>query len=234
MLKFYRKNPDVIEKLSKTGLSMLSVYDLTTCTYLYLNPHYDKLLGNSLTDPDKATGVSGFYDRVHPDDLKPLIHAEIEAYTLLHTMPADIRADYKVAASVRVTNHRGGYTRVLRRVSDFCPGRDGKPWLLLIAVDILENEATNIAEPPMLYHTSYKNIYPLQIDSPYSRQELNLSPRELEVLHLAGEGYTTKVIAEKLFLSFHTVSAHRKKIMRNFSIKNMQVVYMMLKLLELF
>ena len=35
-----------------------------------------------------------------------------------------------------------------------------------------------------------------------------LSPREKEVLDLAGDGMTNKEIARKLFISIHTVSQH--------------------------
>lgn len=39
-----------------------------------------------------------------------------------------------------------------------------------------------------------------------------LSNREIEVLKLVAYGYTNKTIAEKLFLSTHTVISHRKNI----------------------
>lgn len=46
-----------------------------------------------------------------------------------------------------------------------------------------------------------------------------LSEREKDVLKLLAEGSSTKQIAETLFISPHTVNAHRKNIMRKLDIK---------------
>jgi DNA-binding NarL/FixJ family response regulator len=49
---------------------------------------------------------------------------------------------------------------------------------------------------------------------------VTLSERELEVIALIAEGYTNQQIAEKLFLSSHTVNTHRKNIMAKLGINN--------------
>ncbi|HEY0244501.1 MAG TPA: response regulator transcription factor [Mucilaginibacter sp.] len=49
-----------------------------------------------------------------------------------------------------------------------------------------------------------------------------LSSRELELVHLIADGMTNKEIAERLFLSIHTVKTHRKNIIKKlgFTFKN--------------
>ncbi|MCH7764171.1 MAG: response regulator transcription factor [Candidatus Marinimicrobia bacterium] len=47
-----------------------------------------------------------------------------------------------------------------------------------------------------------------------------LTSRELEVLQLIAEGYTSKKISEKLHISTNTVQRHREKIMRKTGIHN--------------
>ena len=47
-----------------------------------------------------------------------------------------------------------------------------------------------------------------------------LTDRELEVFRLIGEGSTTGVIAEQLFLSVHTVDRHRENIKRKLGLSN--------------
>lgn len=47
-----------------------------------------------------------------------------------------------------------------------------------------------------------------------------LSEREREVIKLVAEGFTTKEIAEKLYISNHTVNTHRKNIMHKLGLKN--------------
>ncbi len=50
---------------------------------------------------------------------------------------------------------------------------------------------------------------------------MRLSPRQLEVLRLVAEGYTTSAIAEQLSLSAKTVETHRGEIMRRLDIHDL-------------
>jgi DNA-binding NarL/FixJ family response regulator len=49
---------------------------------------------------------------------------------------------------------------------------------------------------------------------------VNLSKRELEIIEMIADGLTNKDIAEKLFLSTHTIMTHRKNIMGKLGVKN--------------
>ena len=52
------------------------------------------------------------------------------------------------------------------------------------------------------------------------RKELKISGREYEVLELIGDGYSSKEIADILFISNHTVISHRKNLIEKFKAKN--------------
>lgn len=56
--------------------------------------------------------------------------------------------------------------------------------------------------------------------SQFGCEPVSISERELEILHLVAEGLTTKQIAVKLHLSFHTVMTHRKNMMAKLGINN--------------
>jgi two-component system nitrate/nitrite response regulator NarL len=47
-----------------------------------------------------------------------------------------------------------------------------------------------------------------------------LTHREKEVLQLIAEGYTNHQMAEKLFISPHTIDSHRKNLLSKFEVKN--------------
>ncbi len=47
-----------------------------------------------------------------------------------------------------------------------------------------------------------------------------LSEREIEVLHLISQEFTQEEIAEKLFISSHTVVYHKRKLMIHFDVKS--------------
>lgn len=53
-----------------------------------------------------------------------------------------------------------------------------------------------------------------------------LSEREQEIITLIAEGYTNTMIAEKLFLSPHTVNTHRKNVMQKLGVKNTAAIVM--------
>jgi DNA-binding NarL/FixJ family response regulator len=48
----------------------------------------------------------------------------------------------------------------------------------------------------------------------------SLSMREIEIINLVVKGFSNREIAEKLFLSIHTVYTHRKNIMKKLKIKS--------------
>ena len=47
-----------------------------------------------------------------------------------------------------------------------------------------------------------------------------ISPREKEVLKLVADGFSSKQIADKLFISNHTAISHRKNLIEKFQVKN--------------
>lgn len=72
--------------------------------------------------------------------------------------------------------------------------------------------------------TSNKNFFCSNVirfnkDVAGSMQE-KLSMREIEILKLIAEGLTNNEIADKIFLSAHTVATHRKNLMKKFQAKN--------------
>ena len=61
---------------------------------------------------------------------------------------------------------------------------------------------------------------------PLTCDPIHLSGRETEVLQLIAEGLTNTQVAEKLFLSTHTVTTHRKNIMSKLGVNNTAAMVM--------
>jgi len=57
-------------------------------------------------------------------------------------------------------------------------------------------------------------------DDHMDTHSMGLSPRETTIVRLVSMGYTNREIAEKLFLSTHTVMTHRKNINNKLGIKS--------------
>lgn len=56
-------------------------------------------------------------------------------------------------------------------------------------------------------------------------KEVSLSKRELEVLELVLQGFSNKEIAEKLYISYHTVCSHRKNTMKKTESNNISGLF---------
>lgn len=58
-------------------------------------------------------------------------------------------------------------------------------------------------------------------DSTFNKESIKtISPREKEVLILVADGFSSKQIADKLFISNHTAISHRKNLIEKFKVKN--------------
>lgn len=64
---------------------------------------------------------------------------------------------------------------------------------------------------------SAKMINNMSLEGPQTKK---LSSKETEVLELIAEGYTTKEIAQKLFISTRTVETHRANMIKKLEVKN--------------
>jgi len=60
----------------------------------------------------------------------------------------------------------------------------------------------------------------------FTCEPIKLSVRETEIIKLISEGHTNGQIAEKLFLSSHTVNTHRKNIMSKLGVNNTASIVM--------
>ena len=52
------------------------------------------------------------------------------------------------------------------------------------------------------------------------KTQINISPREKEVLYLTAHEYTISMIAQELFISHHTVISHRKNLLTKLDVRN--------------
>lgn len=69
------------------------------------------------------------------------------------------------------------------------------------------------------------------VSKPKVDDEVSVTPREREVLHLILKEYTTQEIANQLFVSIRTVETHRKNLFAKFGVKN--VVGLVIKALQM-
>ncbi len=95
-----------------------------------------------------------------------------------------------------------------------------------ISPDVTESEleqlVTDIASDTLFLDKRIKDYYEFSPEDAFKNTcaELNISEREVEIIKLIAEGFINKEIADKLFLSTHTVNTHRKNIMAKLGVSN--------------
>ncbi len=85
----------------------------------------------------------------------------------------------------------------------------------------LEKAVKNIVKGETYFAKEFIGYLNLRINNKKPNiSDINLSERELEVLKLICEGYNNNEIAEKLFISAHTVDGHRRNLILKTGVKN--------------
>ncbi|UOB18511.1 response regulator [Abyssalbus ytuae] len=71
------------------------------------------------------------------------------------------------------------------------------------------------------FSESVKSAYMNKIISNKKEEQIKLTEREIDVIKLIAQEHTTQEIAEKLFLSKHTVESYRKTLIAKLNVRNL-------------
>ena len=162
-------------------------------------------------------------DIIHPDD-QPIAHYLIHMASELHM---DFRTDVQPYATMfeinyRVRKHDGSYLMMLKRSTGFMNEQISSGANLSTLQDVsfmnlpntIKSKVSGFQELEAKYDAFLNEIqYRHASAGPFSK-------REIEVLLYLARGFQSTQIAEKLFLSKHTVNNHRKNMLRKTGLKN--------------
>lgn len=122
-------------------------------------------------------------------------------------------------SSITITNAiRSGVQSYIKKDCDLQEIRDavaetakGGKFFCGKILETIEQEAINVNDIELM---------------PRNCAPVSLSSRELEIIQLIAEGYTNPQIADKLVLSNHTITTHRKNIMAKLGVNNTAAIVM--------
>ena len=90
----------------------------------------------------------------------------------------------------------------------------------LSAEEIRERCRSMAADAQTMNDDVAKYVGDILIERGRKIADIGLSKREIEIIRLSAEGLTAAEMAEKLFLSVHTVNTHRQRIYAKMDVKN--------------
>jgi len=198
------------------------VIDSPTLTLDYISPSVEDIFG---IRPDEFT-FQTFMEIIHPDDHDFFLKCEDKvADFLTNKIAPDKVVKYKITYSLREKTKSNGYRLFLLQTVTLQTSPEGS----LLKVFGLQTDISHITtqnnhkisligllgEPSFLGMDVLSNGQDMaEVASPV------FTPRELEIMKLVGEGYTTTAIAEMLFVSTETITTHRKNMLSKTGCKN--------------
>ena len=211
------KHKSVLQELAETGKSVITVFDLFQKKHVYHSFNFDALLG--YTKKDIAEGGEYFLDsKTHPEDYILLLQNAITLFKLLKNITKDQRLNCKLVNEYRILNASNQYTRVIEQQQTLELDGRGNVWLALSILDISPNQ--NVNEGLKAEIINFKTGMLVPVFQSKDKIEITLTEREIEILRLVKEGFISKEISDKLFISVHTVNTHRQRILEKLNATN--------------
>ncbi|OOQ57504.1 LuxR family transcriptional regulator [Mucilaginibacter pedocola] len=152
-------------------------------------------------------------DRIHPDDKPYFLGFEAQAITFFKRLPVEKIKNYKAQYDLRLRNKSDGYNRIL--IQYVASNYDGENFYhsFHVHTDISHIKPEGIPCFSLIGLDGEPSFYNIQSPGLLLRSADPFTKREREVLKCIVEGNNTRQIAERLFISLHTVSTHRKNIL---------------------
>lgn len=210
--------PEGIEQLLGRSNAFVYSHDYRRNKFRYLSKGVERLLGyNHLAW--KELGIDALRAAVHAEDRPCLREIQLKINALTAELPPVQRGDLSFTYSLRM-QAAGGRTLFLSFNQVFVQFTDeGEPtadFVVVTDVSYLKRQPTCVLQVRIrdgagdrVYRTVTFHTQPV----------IQFSAREIEVLRLVAEGLSSQEIADRLFITYNTVSTHRKKMMKKAGVK---------------
>ena len=204
---------------------LLYVIDYSRSSYLLMSDSL-KLICNYDPRDFLDGGLALLMDVFQKDDFKIYNEQIFPANTrILQQTPQEEHNQLKFSYTFRFRDKLGKLVRVMQRGSYITSPETGLPvYSLGMITDVSMLKRDNM----MLHHVEklqmvngYYHSQPISTNYfyPYAEDAL-LSRQEKVILNFLADGLSSKQIADKLFLSEHTILSHRKNMLKKTNTKN--------------
>jgi PAS domain S-box-containing protein len=213
--KLMQANP-ALEMVMGTSPCLSWILDIRTQTFVLVSNNLENLLGYKASTFRK-NGLAFLNDLMHPDEKKVIWRRTTELWHSLQTLPVSQRQGYRFNRKYRLRRANGSYVCFLEQNSvlqtDFYGNVTHLFSVLSDVTDLLKTESAG-SSVPVAAKLNGNSASSFQAPAP------KLSKREKQIVRLVAEGYSSKIIADQLFISHHTVNTHRRNIIEKTHSRN--------------
>jgi hypothetical protein len=196
-----------LEEILNNNNQFLIIFDVLHMKNEFVSTGSIQMMG---IEPDDLTPYH-FKEATHPDDLIRHELALAKLFKVAHELYVEKEGEMVMSTNFRFRNPRGNFTNTLIQCYFFyCPAPWNTVFLLHLFTDISWSKkfkhGFHFYVGNDMSYFRYPDEKLLEIGNIFSQ-------REFEIIRLIKAGFESEQIAEKLFLSKHTVNTHRKNIL---------------------
>lgn len=163
-------------------------------------------------DPKEFT-IEMMVEHIHPEDLPYFTDFEAAVVNFKMNLPPDKIMKYKSRYNYRLRKKSGEYIHILQQSVTVQTDEEGAAIRnLVIHTDISHLKEDNKKSLSFIGLEGEPSFIDYQLEKRFIKSESIFTDREKEILALLSQNYSTKEIADTLFISAQTVGTHRKNI----------------------
>lgn len=158
-------------------------------------------------------------EKIHPDDKNYFLKFENRIAEFYNDLPFEKRGKYTYHHDFRVKTKEGKYIRLLHQIVPIEFDEHNFYRTFGMHTDITHIKRDGVPSLSIIGLDNEPSYYNIQDFTAFSKSYGLFTKRELQILKLIVAGFTTKEISNELFISTHTVNAHRKNILNKACVK---------------
>lgn len=226
----YAQDPDQTDyrKLMQTNPALEMVLGMSPClswildtrtqSFILISNNIEQVLGYKASS-FRQYGLVYVNEIMHPEDKKTIWRQTVDLWKNLQTLPASQKTNFSFSRKFRLRRANGTYITLLEQNSVLQTDSLGNiTHVLSVFSDITDLIKNNGAANTFPASTNQALI--LKSKSESLKPDTKLSKRERQIVRLVAEGYSSKIIADQLFISYHTVNTHRRNIIEKTHTRN--------------
>ena len=203
------ENPLVVEleRMMENNDQFFHVGDVIQMKINYASKRCTEMMG---IDP-VALNPYHFFEATHPDDMQRHSLSRAKLFKMAHDFFIAEKGTGLLSTNLRIRNGEGVYTNLLLQLFIFFSTIPYKS-VFLLKVHTNIDWYKNLKHGYHYYTGSNLSNFRFP-DDELLKLGVPFSDSEFEIIRLIESGMTSKQIAEKIFLSVHTVNTHRRNIL---------------------
>lgn len=196
------------------------IFDWSSMQYLFMSDSVKNILGYN-REEFLEKGFNFTLSIIHAEDMLKLKSLHCAIFKYYYSIHPSQRSNLRFSYNLRVKTANNAYVHILRQSMFIEFTIDGKPTIESANSTDITGFKYNNNINLTIHQLSDSGTYKLCHEQEFTENQTSLTEREKQVLELVRFGYTTKEIANHLFVTIETIKSHRKHIIAKTGAYNM-------------